>query len=88
MGVAIFGEKQIVGTVDVVLAVEPSMSDSPQLTPTELHEWKQSLEEANRYNIFCHCRECKREWVASKPEACICGSNHVERIACWQFPDG
>ncbi|KAM3104588.1 hypothetical protein [Phormidesmis sp. 146-33] len=65
------------------------MSNSqPHLTPTELYEWRQSLEEANRHNIFCHCRECEREWVASKPEACVCGSKNVESIACWQFPDG
>ncbi|KAM3092085.1 hypothetical protein ACKFKG_23550 [Phormidesmis sp. 146-35] len=65
------------------------MSDTqPQLTPTELYEWQRSLEEANRHNIFCHCRKCDREWVASKPEACVCGSKSVEYIACWQFPDG
>ncbi len=65
------------------------MPDIPsQLTPTELHQWQQSLEEANRHNIFCHCRECDREWIASKPEACVCGSKRVESIACWQFPDG
>ncbi|PSB22190.1 hypothetical protein C7B65_01945 [Phormidesmis priestleyi ULC007] len=65
------------------------MSDNqPQLTPTELREWQQSLEEANRHNIFCHCRECNYEWVASKPEACVCGSKSMEYISCWQFPDG
>ncbi len=65
------------------------MSDvQPQLTPTELHEWQQSLEEANQHNIFCHCRSCDREWVTSKLEICICGSKSVEHIACWQFPDG
>ncbi len=74
------------------------MSDSPpQFTPSELQDWQQSLEEANRHNVFCHCRECgscgvalcdNREWVASNPEACVCGSKNVESIACWQFPDG
>ncbi len=65
------------------------MSDiPPPFTPSELQDWQQSLEEANRHNVFCHCRECEREWVASKPEACVCGSKRVESIACWQFPDG
>lgn len=65
------------------------MSDiQPPFTPSELQDWQQSLEEANRHNVFCHCRECEREWVASKPEACVCGSKRVESIACWQFPDG
>jgi hypothetical protein len=55
------------------------MSDTqPQLTPTELYEWQQSLEEANRHNIFCHCQECEREWVASKPEACVCGNQSMK----------
>ncbi|WP_068819331.1 hypothetical protein [Phormidesmis priestleyi] len=60
----------------------------PQFTPLELHDWQQSLEEAARHNIFCHCRECEREWIASNPEACVCGSKRVESIAYWQFPDG
>jgi len=65
------------------------MSDlQSQFTSTELKEWQQSLEEADRHNIFCHCRSCDHEWVASKPEACACGSKSVEHIACWQFPDG
>ena len=38
----------------------------PQFTPSELHEWQQSLEEADCHNIFCHCRECGSEWVKSK----------------------
>lgn len=64
------------------------MSDIPrQFTPAELHEWQQRLEEANRNNILCHCRKCDYEWVASTPEACVCGSKNVEHIACWQFPD-
>ncbi len=60
----------------------------PPFTPLELQDWQQSLEEANRHNVFCHCRKCEREWVASQPEACVCGSKSVESIACWQFPDG
>ncbi|GAB4472139.1 MAG: hypothetical protein OHK0037_31820 [Elainellaceae cyanobacterium] len=58
------------------------------LTPAELAEWQRVLEAANHNNIFCHCRQCDREWVASAPEACICGSTRIEAIACWQFPDG
>jgi len=64
------------------------MTEIPhQFTPAELHEWQQRLEEADRHNILCHCRKCEREWIASKPEHCICGSKSVEHIACWQFPD-
>ncbi|MBD1845501.1 hypothetical protein H6F89_19225 [Cyanobacteria bacterium FACHB-63] len=58
-----------------------------QFTPEELQEWQQRLEEADRYNILCHCRKCEREWVASTSELCICGGTNVEYIACWQFPD-
>jgi hypothetical protein len=64
------------------------MSDIPrQFAPAELHEWQQGIEEANRNNILCHCRQCAREWVSSRPETCQCGSKSVEHIACWQFPD-
>lgn len=59
----------------------------PQFTPAELHDWQLRLQEADRYNILCHCRVCDREWVSSSPEACVCGSQNVEHIACWQFPD-
>jgi hypothetical protein len=64
------------------------MSEIPrQLTADELQQWQAAIVEADRYNIFCHCRECDHEWVASVPETCICGSKSVEHIACWQFPD-
>ena len=64
------------------------MSDQPsQFTPQELEAWQRGLTEANRNNILCHCRDCQREWVASDPVACRCGSRNVEYIACWQFPD-
>ena len=33
-------------------------------------------------------RKANREWVASKPEACVCGSKSVAHIMCWQFPHG
>ncbi|MGB0560823.1 MAG: hypothetical protein ACPGVO_03350 [Spirulinaceae cyanobacterium] len=60
-----------------------------QLTAAELAEWQRRLAEANRRNVFCHCRQCGQEWVASGREACPhCGSLDVEAIACWQFPDG
>jgi hypothetical protein len=58
-----------------------------QLSPEELQAWQRGLEEANRYNIWCHCRKCDREWIASTQVACDCGSKNVEYIACWQFPD-
>lgn len=67
------------------------MSDIPrQLNDAELHDWQLRLAEANRHNIFCHCRQCEYEWVDSVDDAVCqsCGSTNVERIACWQFPDG
>jgi Zn finger protein HypA/HybF involved in hydrogenase expression len=56
---------------------------------SEIQRWQQKIEIANRNNIFCHCLQCDREWVDSSLEAICtsCGSNKVERIACWQFPD-
>jgi hypothetical protein len=53
-----------------------------------LQDWQQKIQQANRHNILCHCRQCDHEWVDSSFEAvCRCGSNNVERISCWQFPD-
>jgi hypothetical protein len=64
------------------------MPETPShLSPEELQAWRSSLQEANRHNIFCHCRRCNQEWVASDHVACSCGSKDVEYIACWQFPD-
>jgi Zn finger protein HypA/HybF involved in hydrogenase expression len=60
----------------------------PQLTQKERQEWLSKIETANRNNIFCHCRQCQREWIDSTFEAvCQCGSHNVETISCWQFPD-
>ncbi len=65
------------------------MAEIPsQLSPEELQEWQRGIEEANRNNVLCHCRECDREWVTSRPEPCQCGSRRIEHILCWQFPDG
>jgi hypothetical protein len=66
---------------------EESLEPFSQLNPAERREWQLRIEEANRYNILCHCRSCDREWVASSYVACSCGSSEVEHIACWQFPD-
>jgi hypothetical protein len=60
---------------------------NPQLTPNELQEWQRKIATANQHNIFCHCRQCDREWVASSYENCSCGSQEIEHILCWQFPD-
>ncbi|WP_072620484.1 hypothetical protein [Spirulina major] len=52
-------------------------------------QWRDKIRRANRNNIFCHCRTCGEEWVASDGDGpCICGSRDLEAIACWQFPDG
>ena len=62
-------------------------SDS-QFTPDELQQWQRAIAEADRHNIWCHCRQCDAEWVASTPVKCFkCGSDRVEHISCWQFPD-
>lgn len=68
------------------------MADSPQIpsyfTPEELQQWQFGLMQANLNNVLCHCRQCDREWMASTLDApCECGSQNVESIACWQFPD-
>ncbi|NJN87672.1 MAG: hypothetical protein HC881_16875 [Leptolyngbyaceae cyanobacterium SL_7_1] len=42
---------------------------------------------ADRNNILHHCRVCQAEWIASFDRRCLCGSDRIERIACWQFPD-
>ena len=60
----------------------------PHFTPDELQQWQFRLRQANDNNILCHCKDCDREWVASEEEPCQCGSQRVEYIACWQFPDG
>ena len=66
------------------------MSGIPhQLTDGELRQWQVAIEAANRNNILCHCKRCDREWMASVGGTpCECGSQAVEYIACWQFPDG
>ena len=67
------------------------MTEIPRpLNDDELKEWQLRLNEANRHNIFCHCRNCGEEWVDSFTDVRCksCGSRDVEYIACWQFPDG
>ena len=60
-----------------------------QFTSEELRQWQFGLRQADDNNVFCHCRRCDREWVASTHEVrCECGSQDVETISCWQFPDG
>jgi len=56
---------------------------------SQLHEWHQGIKDANRNNIFCHCRACDYEWMDSVFDAtCIkCNSKDIESISSWQFPD-
>ncbi|MFB2769163.1 hypothetical protein ACE1AT_07685 [Pelatocladus sp. BLCC-F211] len=66
------------------------MSDSfPFSNFEQQHQWYQDIDNANRNNIFCHCRACGYEWMDSKKEAtCVkCGNKDVESISAWQFPD-
>jgi len=59
-----------------------------QFTPDELQQWQSAIAETDRHNIWCHCKKCDAEWVASTPVNCPdCGSDRVEHISCWQFPD-
>lgn len=68
---------------------QPSESaDGSLLSPQDLADWQHTLAVANYNNVLCHCRDCDREWVSSAPERCTCGSDRIESIACWQFPDG
>ena len=55
-----------------------------------ISKWQEKIKIANRNNIFCHCRNCNNEWVDSSFDATCshCGSLNIERISCWQFPDG
>ncbi|HEY9626180.1 MAG TPA: hypothetical protein V6C84_02675 [Coleofasciculaceae cyanobacterium] len=66
---------------------EDSSQSPSQLSSEEWYEWQRRIEEANRCNIWCHCRDCDREWIASANVSCPCGSRNVEHIPCWQFPD-
>ncbi len=67
----------------------PDRSPPEWFTPEELADWQRRLAEANRHNVFCHCRDCDAEWVGSAPLPCpTCGSDSIEHILCWQFPDG
>jgi hypothetical protein len=66
------------------------MSDCfPFTNPDQLHQWHEGILDANRNNIFCHCRACGYEWMDSSAEAtCVkCSSKDVESISAWQFPD-
>lgn len=64
------------------------MAELPEEQKIVIREWQLKIKEANRNNIFCHCRKCGKEWVDSSFEAaCTCGSYDVEHISCWQFPD-
>ncbi|MEL6249933.1 MAG: hypothetical protein AAFY78_24415 [Cyanobacteria bacterium J06648_16] len=68
----------------------PASSPIPrQLSDQVLQQWRAGIAEANRNNVFCHCKTCDYEWVSSIEEPiCRCGSHAVEHILCWQFPDG
>ncbi|MDJ1177507.1 hypothetical protein PJF56_01385 [Roseofilum sp. BLCC_M91] len=63
----------------------PFESDRPQID-----RWKRKIEVANQHNVFSHCHQCGYEWVGSSEDRPCpqCGSDRLERILCWQFPDG
>jgi hypothetical protein len=63
------------------------MTDPPrQLSSAELHAWQQGIDEANKNNILCHCRQCDREWVASTNESCSCGAIVWSILPAGSFP--
>jgi Zn finger protein HypA/HybF involved in hydrogenase expression len=66
------------------------MSDNFLSANSDLvQQWHQGIKDANRNNIFCHCRACGYEWIDSTFDVtCIkCTSKDVESISSWQFPD-
>ena len=66
------------------------MSHQPTyLDAKVLAQWQAKIATANQHNIFCHCRLCQAEWIDSSEETVCkqCGTNNVECISCWQFPD-
>ena len=72
------------------------MESESQLSSEELQQWQLSLEEANRHNIWCHCRECDFEWgplpkslanVVASGWSILPVGNSQMISACWQFPD-
>jgi hypothetical protein len=65
------------------------MTEDRSWQQIELPQWWQRIAEANRSNILCHCNACNYEWVTSTSEKPCrqCGSDSVETIVCWQFPD-
>ncbi len=65
-------------------------AESPDSDRALTQAWQRMIRTADRHNIFCRCRECHYEWVdSSRAAPCPkCGSPRIERVACWQFPDG
>ncbi|MEN9217408.1 MAG: hypothetical protein Q6J33_00210 [Gloeomargarita sp. DG_2_bins_126] len=59
------------------------------LTDAEKKLWQQTLEQLNRHNLYCACRQCGYEWVDSQMAVPCprCGSSQVQILPCWQFPD-
>jgi len=64
---------------------------NPEISPemrAEIRKGQREIARITRNNLFGHCHACEYEWVGSAPIACPqCGSDRVEFIACWQFPD-
>lgn len=46
------------------------LNSFPFQEPDELQNWYQNIEQANRNNIFCHCRACNYEWIDSSTSFC------------------
>ncbi|MEN9216046.1 MAG: hypothetical protein Q6K90_01835 [Gloeomargarita sp. HHBFW_bins_162] len=63
--------------------------DLPILNEHEQALWHQTLDQLNRHNLYCACRQCGYEWVDSQMNVVCsqCGSSQVQIIPCWQFPD-
>jgi hypothetical protein len=68
--------------------MSPDIKIPSYLSSGEKKAWKLGLEDADRHNILCHCRDCDYEWIASTHTNCdSCRSSNVEHVSCWQFPD-
>lgn len=55
-----------------------------------IRQWQQKVKNTDQNNILMHCKDCGEEWVSSQQEGVCynCGSQKLESIRCWQFPDG
>ncbi|MGF1491984.1 MAG: hypothetical protein ACFBSC_05905 [Microcoleaceae cyanobacterium] len=66
------------------------MHQDPNSPQSLVKAWQAKVQIADQNNILSHCQSCGYEWVDSGEKSICshCGSKDIERIRCWQFPDG